>query len=539
MEPIALTEAWTFALALAFVLGFAARQAGLPPLIGFLVAGFVLNGLGVTKSEVIDLVANLGVTLLLFTIGLKLKLKSLARPEVWGVSALHALMTSVTFGMFVLALGATGLGAFAGLDTPTAFLLAFALSFSSTVFAVKVLEEKGEMATLHGRTAIGILIMQDVFAVVFLTASTGKLPSVWAISLVALIAVRPLLVFMLRRVGHGELLPLFGLFAALALGVEWFQAVGLKPDLGALVFGMLLANEKKAAEVADQLFGFKELLLVGFFVNIGLAELPGLENVLIALLLLLLIPLKAGLFFFLLTRFSLRGRTAALSALVLANYSEFGLIVSGIGVALGVLAPSWLVTIAIALSLSFVIGAPLNRMAHTLCGRWQARLAAAETPRRHPEEADLDTGDAEVAIFGMGRIGTGAYDHLRETMTAQIIGIEALPDKVAGHCAEGRHVITADATDPGFWQRCRKSRVRLVLLAMPEHHANLYALEQLRAQGFSGFVAALAQYPDRAEQLIAAGADVAFNSYESAGAGFAAHVEEQLRENGGLEPARG
>jgi predicted Kef-type K+ transport protein len=130
-------------ISLAFGLGLLARQGGLPPLVGYLVAGFVLHGLGVEADNVIQEFSGMGVTLLLFTIGLKLKVDSLARPQVWGVASIHmALVVALFVPLFAL-LGAAGLPLFADLGTAEASLLAFALSFSSTVFAVKVLEEKG------------------------------------------------------------------------------------------------------------------------------------------------------------------------------------------------------------------------------------------------------------------------------------------------------------------------------------------------------------------------------------------------------------
>jgi predicted Kef-type K+ transport protein len=137
-------------LAIAFVLGFAGRQIGLPPMVGFLLAGFVLKGFGFEAGPTLGQFADLGVILLLFSIGLKLKIDTLLSPEVWAGASLHMAVTVLVFGLFIFALSMTGIHFFAGLDLATSALIAFALSFSSTVFTVKVLEEKGEMQALHG-----------------------------------------------------------------------------------------------------------------------------------------------------------------------------------------------------------------------------------------------------------------------------------------------------------------------------------------------------------------------------------------------------
>jgi predicted Kef-type K+ transport protein len=174
-------------ISLAFFLGLLARLISLPPLVGFLATGFVLNYLGIASGEMLQKLADLGITLLLFTVGLKLNLKVLIRPQVWAVTALHISIIIVLFGAAIFGLALLGISLFSGLDLKLSLMLAFALSFSSTIFAVKFLEDKGEMKSLHGRIAIGILVMQDLAAVIFLVASTGNFPSPWALLLFLLI----------------------------------------------------------------------------------------------------------------------------------------------------------------------------------------------------------------------------------------------------------------------------------------------------------------------------------------------------------------
>jgi glutathione-regulated potassium-efflux system ancillary protein KefC len=520
------------AIGLAFLLGFAARQARLPPLVGFLCAGFVLHAAGLEGGETIREVADLGVTLLLFTIGLKLRIKSLMRPEIWAGTTIHMAITVVVLGLAAFALSGLGVATFAGLGLGTAFLVAFALSFSSTVFAVKVLEDKGEIASLHARTAIGILIVQDLIAVAFLTFAGGTLPSPWAFALLGLPLLRPILGLIMDRCGHGELLPLFGLFAALALGAQAFEAVGMKADLGALALGVLMSHHKRAPDVAEALFGLKEVFLVGFFLNIGLSGAPGLAGVLMALALLLVLPLKAMLFFAILTRFRMRARSSLLASFVLANFSEFGLICGAIGVENGWLDPQWLVIVALAVALSFALESPINAMAHDIYARFHEVLRRLESPEVHPEEAPILPGDADIVIFGMGRIGTGAYDHIRETLGSRVLGVEINQELVRRHEQAGRNVIVGDATDSDFWERTRfdQQRLRLIMLAMPEHNANMYAARRIAAAGSRYLIAAVAQFPDQVEQLKGLGVHAAYNTYAEAGAGFAVHVGKELRE---------
>jgi len=522
-------------LVIAFLFGFGARRVGLPPLVGYLFAGFALHAMGVQAGGIIDEVADVGVLLMLFSIGLKLKLRTLARPVIWAGTTIHMIVTVVALGAVVFGLAALGLPAFAGLDPMQALLIAFALSFSSTVFAVKVLEETGEMEARHGRTAIGILIMQDVVAIVFLTASKGELPSVWAIALVAgLLVARPLLGRVMRWCGHGELLILFGLVLTLG-GAALFEVVGMKPALGALVVGVLLASHDRAPALAKTLLDVKDLLLVGFFLSVGLSGPPTVTAIAVALLLCVAVPLKTGLFFWLLCRFRLRARNAFLAALSLTNYSEFGLIVAAVGYKEGWITAEWLVILAIAVAITFTAAAPLNSRSHTLFVRFRDRLNRFESGTRLAEDAPIDLGTAEVVVVGMSHLGANAYDTLREQLGDRVVGMDRSAERVAAQRKAGRTVICGDSTDPDLHQRFgAHERLRLILLTMSNHPEKLTTVTLLRQRGYGGTLAALALHDDEVAELRAAGVQAAFNLSDEAGAGFARHAlnvvaEEQAR----------
>ncbi len=521
-------------LAVAYLSGLAARALGLPPLVGYLLTGFALYAAGSRLTPVLSQLSDLGVTLLLFTIGLKLRLGSLLMPQIWAVAGLHMGASVLLSVAGVAALAAVGVPMFAGMDGGAIALLAFALSFSSTVFVVKVLEEKGEMYSLYGRIAVGILVVQDIAAVVFLAASVGKMPTVWALGLLALFALRPFLLRLLERSGHGELQILFGLLLALG-GAQLFELVNIKGDLGALIMGLLLAGHARASELSRQLLGFKDLFLVGFFLSIGLSGPISVESVSVALLLLPLIPVKGVLFFLLMTRLRLRLRTSVLAALSLSNYSEFGLIVCAIGVAQGWIGSDVLITLAIALSLSFILAAPLNVAAYRIYARLRPHLSQFETRLRIAEEKSIFPGETSVIVFGMGRVGTGTYDAMRQRMGDLVLGVDVDQVTVDEQQEQQRRVILGSATDPDFWDRIQLDfdSVQLVLLAMPNTQENLFAARQLTELGYSGKIAAIAKYPDEIESLMQVGVHAAFNLYAEAGAGFADHVCAELLGDGG------
>jgi predicted Kef-type K+ transport protein len=511
-------------IALAFAMGLLSRAVGLPPLVGFLAAGFLLNVQGIAGGETLGKLSDLGITLLLFIVGLKLNLATLGRPQVWAVAGIHMCVVVALFGFAIYGLALLGASFVNGLDFGQSMLIAFALSFSSTVFAVKTLEERGEMASLHGRIAIGILIMQDLAAVVFLAISVGKVPSFWALSIVLLLPLRPVLHIILKRIGHGELLVLYGFLLALG-GAEIFELVGLKGDLGAIVAGVMMSSHIKADELSKNMLGFKDLCLLGFFLSIGLSGPPSFETLMVASLLTPFIFLKSALFFGLLAAFKLRAHTTFFASLNLTNFSEFGLIVAAIGVSNGWLGIEWLIVLAIAMSLSFAVAACLNTLNLVIYSARRAFWTRLQRVERLPDDRPFDIQGAKVAIIGMGGIGTGTYDRMREVHGETVVGVDIDPRTVGNQRATGRNVLAGDPGDADFWDRMQATHtIELVMLALPNLNTNLAVLVQLKAADFTGKVAAMAKFQDEADALTKAGATTVFNVYTEAGAGFAAHV---------------
>jgi len=518
-------------IGVAFSFGMIINLTGLPPMVGFLLAGFALNFVGYESTSTLVTLANLSVTLLLFSIGLKLDVRTLFKSEVWGGASIHLAASIAFYTCTLLIVKQLGLSLFAELDIYGLLLISFALSFSSTVFAVKILEEKSETKSLYGRIAIGILIMQDIFAVLFLTISVGKIPSIWALGLLALPLLRPILYKLLDKAGHGELLVLYGFVLALIIGAGLFESVGMKADLGALVAGILLAGHPSAKEMARALFNLKELFLVCFFLSIGLGGLPNLDHLLIAAILSILLAGKIALYFLTLNKFRLRARTSLFASFSLANYSEFGLIVAALATSKGWLNQDWLIITAIAVSLSFIISALLNKYADAIYDRYRFVLKRYQSTRLHLDDRPVRIGDAQILVMGMGRIGVGAYDSLHESYGEKVMGVDYNHITTLEHREAGRRVITGDALDSDFWTKLQLTEnVKLILLAMPDHNGNRYAAEQLNNIANRNFkVAALANFKVDEQELGELGVNLVFNMYEEAGAGFARHVWSDLQ----------
>ncbi len=510
-------------IVLALLTGVAVHRVGLPPLLGYLVAGFMAHAIGVEGGELIDQIANAGITLLLFTIGLKLNLRDLAAPQVWGVAGAHMLVS-----IPVLAAVMTGLALLLpdlpAIDNATLWAMALALSFSSTVFAVKIFDERGEGAALHAKLAIGILIVQDLVAVVFLALSSGKVPDWTALLLLLLIPLRPLLLRLFTISGHGELLTLFGIGVAFG-GAELFELFNVKGDLGALLLGVLLGGSNKTTELGKTLLTLKDLFLAGFFISIGLKGFPSADMMLFAVCLGAIAVFKPVLYYLLFVATRLRARTSLLASLSLYNYSEFGLIVAALAVSSGMLDSDWMVAIALALAVSFFVAAPLNACSRQLYRRYHKHLY--ERPQRLAIELPVDIGNASIIVLGMGRVGRGAYSYLADSCGEKLVGVEELTEKYQQLKAEGLNVVHGDANDMEFWEEVNLDKIELILVSLTNHSENIDVCNLLDDLKYKGKTAVIARFPDELNELSERGC-IAFNLYGEAGHGFAEHVINSL-----------
>ncbi len=510
-------------VAVAFAFGFAAKAARLPPLVGYLLAGFVLHAVGIEATQSIELISDVGILLLLFGIGLKMELRTLARPAVWAGATVHSISSSLLVGGALILAGAVGIPLASSLSVAEAFLVGFAFSFSSTVFAVKALEDRNETSSLQGRIAVGTLVVQDIFAVLFLTFAVEEKPSLWAIPvLIAVVLAGPIYGWVLDRVGHGELLLLLGLALAVGVGAEGFDAVGLKPDLGALIVGLTLSRHPRSSELAETLLDLKDVLLIGFFLSIGLGGIPTWTELAVAAGILTLLPLKTLGFLALITAFGYRVRTAWHSSISLSTFSEFGLIVAVVGVERGFLESAWTTTIALAVAVSFALASPVNRSRYDLYSMFSKRLLRFERSIVQPDDALIDPQDAKVIVFGLGRVGEGAYDALVQRRGETVLGVDRNIETIDRNHQAGRNVVRGDALDPEFWERlCFTNTIELVVLAMSDHSANQVAVTRVREFLPRVRIAATASRVDEVANLTSSGVDVARNLYEEAGQGLA------------------
>jgi len=454
----------------AFILGLLVTRIHVPPLVGYLFAGLILSLFGYKQGPVLYEIAHLGVVFLLFTVGLHIKLKNIVQKEVLGVGLIHLAVSAALFTPIIL---------YFGLNLESAIIVALVLGFSSTVLTAKTLESRGEMGAYYGRVAIGILILQDLVAIVIIGYAGGGIPSPWALLLLGLPLLRPLISRLLGMLHREELLLLMAM--ALAIGGDaLFQQFNLSGELGALVMGMLLAGDEKGEILEKKIWGIKEAFLVGFFLQIGLEGFPDVHGWQVVGVFMLLLPVKAMLFYGLFMVFRLRSRSGFQSTLSLTAYSEFTLIAGAVAASAGIITNDWIIILAMLTAISYALNSILVKNEDLIWEQTNAFLGRFQREGRTQDKQLTTLGSAEYLVLGMGASGKAAYDYLAEKGQL-VVGMDIDPDRLQADLEEGRRVVYGDAQDIGLWENLDMKLVKVVLVAMSSNiELKLHVLDIMR-----------------------------------------------------------
>lgn len=478
-------------IGLAFILGLALTRFQIPPLVGYLLAGMALSFTSYEPGYMLREIAHLGVTFLLFTVGLHISLKNILQKEVLGIGLIHLTISSVIFVPVSL---------YFGLPLEAAILVSITLGFSSTVLAAKGLENRNELGSYYGKLAIGILIVQDLVAIGIIAYAGGGVPSPWALLLLGLPFSRPLLTNVLKIVERDELLLLMSLSLAVG-GSALFESVNLSGELGAIVTGMLFVNNEKAEQLEKKLWGIKEAFLVGFFLEIGLGGLPDLNGFKFVGVLLLILPIKALLFYGLFIAFKHRARTGFLSTITLTAYSEFTLIAGAVAVSAGIIPPEIIIILGLLTAISYVINSILVRYEDVVWQRYSTKLRDFERDVKHPDHMPVSLGASKYVVIGLGKTGQSTLKHFHNKGETAV-GIDIDPDRVKILLDEGYRTLYADAQDALFWEELDMKKVQTIVIAMSgDIYTKEFIVGQLRKKNFTGSIRVLTQN-EREDNLI-------------------------------------
>lgn len=515
----------TALLLLAAALGALAVRLRQPLILAFIAVGIAANpaGLGLMGArEQVELLATLGISLLLFVVGLRLDLhliRSLG-PVALATGLGQVLFTSVV-GYFI--------GLALGLEHIASLYVAVALTFSSTIIIVKLLSDKREIDSLHGRIAVGFLIVQDIVVVLAMiglsalgVAGTAEGSGVKALLAVALKGalmlgalgllmryVLPSLLYHLAR--STELLVLAGVAWAVALAALG-DYLGFSKEVGAFLAGVAIASTPYREAISTRLVSLRDFLLLFFFVGLGVQldlQLLGAQlapAIVLSLFVLIGNPLIVMI---IMGAMGYRKRTGFLAGLTVAQISEFSFILGTLGVALGHIDRDVLGLITLVGLVTIGLSTYLILYSHPLYEWLAPRLSIFE--RRAPyREAKLDDGPhplrADVIVFGLGRYGGNLARRLRE-LGVSVLGVDFDPQAVREWRRQGWAAQYGDAEDPEFPATLPLEHAHWVVSTAPQRDVSVALLHALRSHGYRGRTALTAHSEVDAEQLRQKGAD--------------------------------
>ena len=463
-------------LAAAVVAVPAFRAIGLGAVPGFLVAGALVGPAGLALIDnVTDIgrLAELGVVLLLFLIGIELKPARLwlMRRLVFGLGALQVVVVGalITAGVYFL------------LDVPvrTAVLVGPALALSSTAFVLQLLSEQKMLHTEYGRTSLSVLLFQDLAVVPLLAlvpllavpdltiGAEITLALVQAIAILALAVVggRYLLQPILHRVAHTRTREAFTATAVLlVLGSALLtEHLGLSMAMGAFIAGLLIANSPFRHAVIAEIQPFRGLLMGLFFMSMGMSlNLSGLvaQPLIVLGTLAALIALKFVVLWALARSFGLRNKISAAVALLLAQSGEFGLVLFAYTYQAGLMSDALFNQLLLVVVLSMIATPPLAYLAH--------RLSTSKD--RPPAETVEAHHKAPIVLAGFGRVGR---------RIGEILTLAGKPDIAIDHNANlvmrerthGHRIFYGDARQPNVLHAVGVEDADLVIVTVDDFGA--------------------------------------------------------------------
>eukprot|EP00820_Chromera_velia_P001635 Cvel_2879.t1-p1 / transcript=Cvel_2879.t1 / gene=Cvel_2879 / organism=Chromera_velia_CCMP2878 / gene_product=K( ) efflux antiporter 5, putative / transcript_product=K( ) efflux antiporter 5, putative / location=Cvel_scaffold113:127129-128754(-) / protein_length=542 / sequence_SO=supercontig / SO=protein_coding / is_pseudo=false len=512
-----------------------------PLIVSFIAVGILAgpSALNIARSdEYIDLLAELGIAVLLFLVGLKLDL-NLVRTlgPVALMTGLGQVAFTTIFGFLI--------GLALGLDPVTAIYVAIALTFSSTIIIVKLLSDKREIDSLHGRIALGFLIVQDivvVLAMIMLSAigvgaqsdsALADIASVFGYGALMLVAIglfiRYLANPLMERLSRSpELMISFAIgWAALLAALGHYFGFG--KELGGLLAGVSLASTPFREAIAARLAALRDFLLLFFFIALGASLDLGVlgDNIGAALVFSVFVLVGNPLIVLaIMGAMGYRRRTGFLAGLTVAQISEFSLIFMAMGVSIGHVAGDAMGLVTLVGLITIAASTYMITWSHQLYGMVEPLLAPFERTGAGGEEDGWRprAGNADAIVFGLGRYGLTIAEELGEAGLT-VLGVDFDPDAVRQARARGIPVMFGDATDPEFVAHLPLDGVRWAVSAVPEHDTGIThddprrsLMRALADAGYAGRIAVAVHSEAGRQRLEKAGADLVLMPYRDAAA---------------------
>ncbi|MBS9524153.1 cation:proton antiporter [Litoribacter ruber] len=535
----------------AIILFLAALMGGLgqllkQPLIVMFIALGILVGpafLNVVKSEDnIHLLAEIGIVILLFIVGLKLDLRIISSiGKIALLTGLGQVLFTSLIGFFI--------GVALDFSYLHSFYIAVALTFSSTIIIVKLLSDKKEIDSLHGQIAIGFLIVQDIVVILVMIVLSAMRQSeggsFWedmgstvlagaVLGLLTFIAMKfiiPRLSIFLAK--SQELLTLFAIAWAIAMAALG-DAMGFSGEVGAFLAGVSLASSQFKDVISSRLISLRDFLLLFFFVNLGANLDLGIIGSQIPSSLIFSVFVLVGnpiIVLIIMGVMGYRKRTGFLAGLTVAQISEFSLIFAGLGLSVGHITEDVVGLITLVGLITIALSTYLIIYSHPIYDFIAPALSIFE--KRHPyREAEFEEevhAKYDLIIFGLGRFGSNVADLLDQYHDIKYLAIDFDPIVVREWRKKGDHVIYGDIEDPDLLDSLPLTTAKCVICTVPSTELSINLIHALRRQEFKGKIYVTAMHEKDLRILQAENPDQVLLPHQLAATSFYQTLMEEVQ----------
>ncbi len=486
----------TIIIVLSAVLSIIFRLLKQPAILAYILTGIIVGPFGdlqLQSKEVLRLMGEFGVTLLLFMVGLELRIAGLrAVGKVVLICGVLQILLTAAAGFLISSL--------LGFDSLTSFYISLALTFSSTIIIVKLLSDKRDLNSLYGKISLGVLLVQDFFAIlalIFLSGfntvdKTGLLMTDALISLTKGIILFGLVLYLSRSIlpklvdkiaYSGETLFLFSIAWALGLSaLVGSPLIGFSIEIGGFLAGLSLANSAENFQIIGRVRPLRDFFIVLFFVILGMTmSFAGIEKIWMPAFILSAFVLagKPLIVMIIMSLLGYRKRTSFLVGLTNSQISEFSLILLFLGVRIGHISSQIVSLVTMMGIITFAISTYMILYSNKLFRLLGSYLGVFE--RAHPNQEESDVGELKnhVVLIGANRTGRSILDALRDD-GENVVVIDFDPDIVSELKDKKVLNLFGDISDNHIQDKAQLNTAKLIISTIPDADDNMLLIDGLK-----------------------------------------------------------
>jgi len=508
-------------LAIATTISLLMRALKQPLVVGYILSGIAVGPyfLNLTQSaEHLELFSKLGISILLFIVGLSLKpdiIREVGKVSI--ITGLGQIIVTSVVGFFIMQ--------FLGFSTVSSIYGAIALTFSSTIIILKLLSDKGDLDKLYGKISIGFLLVQDIVATIILLfisiwGSTNQ-SGIDTLPFVTFLLLKAFAFFFILYIFSKYILPQFSKFLASSqeslflFSITWglglsaiFYVAGFSLEIGALAAGVALSVSPFAREIGSRMKPLRDFFILLFFIMLGSQMvLTGIENMILPAIILSLFVLIGNpiIVVILMNLLGYKSRTGFLAGLTVAQISEFSLILMALGLSFGHLNREVVSLITLVGVITIAGSTYLILYADKIYPKIRRILKIIELKNHSKEEKEENKKDFEVIIFGYDRVG---YDFVRamEKIRSRYVVVDFNPKSIEKLTANGVPYCFGDAEDVGFLEEINFRNAKAIISTIPDFKTNLSLTSYYRNHNPNGIIIVISHDIKHTRELYAAGA---------------------------------